>query len=744
MRIASHGNGCRTGISRLRSSPVRSMSAPTDPSSLPGRRPRTGRRTRSLLAACLALAPSAAAAQAGGAGPPGAAALADAAWPPPGIRLARELAAAAPDVRWAPDGRLLYSVRRREGISWRALDPKTGTEAPYTPPAGPSAPRRRVVHAGLFTYRPPVFEAASPDGRWFAGTHGGNVWVRPGIGDDSVQATADGTADFGYDVDGAKWSPDERVLAVKKLDARGVPTVPLVDWNAPGQPVARHPYSRAGEPIERAELYVVDRTGGDPVRVGPGSSDAPYVYIVGWSRNGRELYFTRTTRLMKQVTLLAADSRTGRARTILTETSPTYVGGPVMLRGNDLILDVLRPFRLLSDGRRLIWTSARDGWHRLYLYDVAGKLIRPLTPSGSDVAGIQAVDERRGLLYYTAPVDSAHPYDIALFRVRLSGGDPQKLLTGPTFPRFRGLAFDSARDFFWVRRGGVDRAPVVEVRRADGRLVRTLWSGEAIARAAGWKPPEPVTAKASDGKTDLYGLLFKPRGFEPRRRYPVVLDVYPFDSHVPRTLSAGASDQALADLGFIVMVVDGRGAGGRGLAFRDAFYGEFGQHEVADQVAALKRVAADRPWMDMDRVGVMGGSWGGYETLRAMVLEPDLFRAGVASAPAADLRRFRVSIEPFMGCLPKDCPDAYDRGAVTPLLDRLKGKLMILHGTRDDDVPFGETMDLVAALRRAGKPYQLVVFPGGDHSISWRPDRPYWWLRATGFLRESLGGPEAR
>ncbi|HET6633523.1 MAG TPA: prolyl oligopeptidase family serine peptidase [Streptomyces sp.] len=699
-----------------------------------------------LMAAGALFTPPAAIAQASGAP-----SSPDHAWPPPAIRLARELSAAAPSVRWAADGRLIRSVRKgggggaSAGGTWVGLDPRTGKEAPYTPPELPPGSRPRAVHPGLFSYVPPVFEAASGDGEWFAGTHGGNVWVRS-ISGDSLRVTTDGTLEDAYDVQGAKWSPDGRLLAVKRLDRRGIPTIPVVAWSAPGQPVTRHFYSRAGQKLVRSTLYVIDREGGEPVKIDLGTGDDPYLNIVGWSPDGSQVYVLRTSRLMKRQRLMAADPRTGRSRTVLEETSRTYVHGAFdgvpFLRGYDFALDLLRPCWLLSDGRRFIWSSSRDGWNRLYLYALDGTLIRTLTPPGSGVERVTAIDEEGEWVYYTAQVDSARPYDVSLARVRLSGGRPQRLVTGPTLPLLRGMGFGPSHDFFWVRRGGIDQPPTIELRRADGPLVRTLWSGDSILRAAGWKAPEQVKVKAADGETDLYGLLFTPRDFDPGRKYPVIDVVYPFGLNVPRTISAAGRDQALADLGFVVMVVDGRGTDGRGTAFTDAFYGEFGQHEVGDQVAALRQLAAERPYMDVDRVGVMGDSWGGYETLRALVLEPELFRVGVAGSPAADPRRFRVSVEFLMGCLPKDCPEAYDRAAVTPLLERLEGKLMILHGTADLDVPFGETMELVSKLREAGKPYTLVIFPGQGHDISWRPERPYWWKRVTEFLKQNLGGPE--
>lgn len=651
---------------------------------------------------------------------------------PIGVLLQR----AAPSVHWTADGLLVYSVSEGDSVSHRSINPRTDVDRPYIAPDSPKREEPRIVRPGLFAHRPPVRELPSPDQRWFAGTTDGQVWVRTANTEDRTRLATDGQPEYGYDIEGAKWSPDARLLAVKKLDARDVPTIPIVHWSEPGQPVVRHPYSRAGEPIPRAELYVVDPEGGKPTRVELGDGDAPYLQIFGWSGSGDELYFMRTSRLTDRVELMAADPRTGRSRTILTETSDTFVVGLPLLHGYNMVVDEwLKLMVPLDDGRRFIWTSERDGWRRLYLYDFDGTLIRALTPPDSEVYRLEAVDEERGCVYYTAAVDPDQPYEVSVLRAPLDGGSPERLVAGPTFDR---LEFDASRDFFWTMRGGPDRAPVIELRASDGALVRELWSGAEIARAAGWVPPEAFSANAADGETELFGLLFRPRDFDPERSYPVVDHLYlgAFTTQVPRSMlnRTYSTSQALADLGFLVMVVDARGSPLRGKAFQDAFHGRIGQHEIADHAAVLRQLAAERPYMDLERVGAFGHSWGGYAALRAILQEPELFRVAVASAPAVDLEDFRVAVEPYMGCLPDECAEAYEAGSNTRLVDRLQGKLLLLHGTSDDDVPFGDTVGLIDALIRAGKPYDLVVFPEGHHIIQ----GPYWWQRATSYLREHL------
>jgi dipeptidyl-peptidase 4 len=666
-------------------------------------------------------------------GPPGAAQEQPA---PDPLAPARALRMSAPMVHWNADGLLVYSFTRVDGGVHRALDPRTGAERPYVPPEVAAGEGPRVVRPGLFAHLPPIREVPTFDGGWFAGTRDGDVWVRPSGGGEAVRVTTMGQPRNGFDIEGAKWSPDGRRLAVRWLDEREVPTIPLVGWSEPGQPVERRPYSRAGEPIPHAALYFVGHDGGQPVRADLGGGGEPYLHIVGWSADGGELYLLRMSRLMDRLDLLGVDPRTGQSRVILSETAGSFIGGLPFLHGYTARLEELNHVVPLQDGRRFVWTSERDGWRRLYLYDLDGTLVRPLTPAGSEVDRLEAVDEERGLVYYTARVDPHRPYDVALLRAPLRGGAPERLLTGPAFYE---IEFDPSLDFFWTMRAGLDAPPVFELRKADGAEARELWSGAQIVRELGWTLPEEVRATAADGETELFGLLFKPRDFDPTRKYPIVDHIYlgPHTAHVPRSLVSLTyfESQDLANLGFLVLVVDARGTPERGRAFQDAFFGQFGQHEIADHAAVLRHLAAERPYIDLERVGAIGHSWGGYGVLRALLLEPELYRVGVAIAAAVDLEHFRVSIEPFMGCLPADCPEAYELGSSTRLADRLQGRLLLVHGTSDDDVPFGDAVRMMGALNRASRPYDVVIFPEADHAIG----EPYAWERVRSYLREHLG-----
>ncbi len=655
-------------------------------------------------------------------------------WPPKAVLAVDAMFESTPDVHWGESGVLV--VASADGSRTTALDPVSGDEVAYLPSQPePARDEARAVRPGLFAHRRPVLELPAPDFQSFAGTSAGDVWIRAAGSDEQSRLTDGGRADWGFDIEGAKWSPDGRRLAIKKLDIRGVPTIPLIHSGEDVEPVTRIRYSRVGEPVPNAELFIVSREGGEQVRIEPGKMVAPYLYIVGWSASADSVYFMRMDRLMKRLEFRIADAATGTSRLILAEESDTYIIGIPFLQGNDAELDNEVQSVILLDDDRFLWTSERDGWRRVYLYELDGRLVRPLSAEGSDVGFVDGIDTEGSWLYYTAMVDVERPYDETLMRVSLSGGEPERLVTGPFFDA---VEFDEDFSHFWTNRLDADMPPVIELYSKDGLLVREIWSAAGIARDTGWHPPEKFTARATDGVTDLHGLLFTPADLDPSRKYPVVEKIYlgPFTSSVPRW--PAGNPQGLADLGFVVMMVDARNTPGRGREFGDAFYGEYGQHEIADHAGVLRQLGRDRSYMDLERVGVEGFSWGGYSVLRAMLLEPDLYRVGVAGAPAVDLEHFRVSIEPYLGCFPSDCPEVFELGSNTALVDRLKGKLLLMHGTSDDDVPFEETIRMITALTEAGKEYDLAVFPEGNHGISWQSHRRYYWERMTRYFLEHL------
>jgi len=596
------------------------------------------------------------------------------------------------------------------------LDTYTITRVPALSQAEEKRLLPQVVRKGLFAHWPPVKEVLSPDRQWFAGVKEHNLRLRSTQDTRSVQITNDGIKDFEWDVEGAKWSPDSFRLAVTKVDYRKVPQIPIVHWTGLTEEVEWMRWRKVGRPLPQTELYVVDIRSQRKVRVDTGKELDQYIEIVGWRPDNSELLFLRTNRTLKRMSLMAANSTTGATRVILTESQETFIiGGYVYYVG---WVDWLRPFTLLEDGKRFIWMSERDGWNHLYLYDLEGTLLRRLTGGAFPVVKVVAVDEKAGWVYFTAHGDKQRTYDTHLYRVDLEGKKFTRL-TEPTGQH--DIQFAPSKTLFLDAHSSLDRPPVVELRRADGTPLQTLSIANIDALGdLRWKPPEEFVVKAADGKTDLYGVLYKPFDLDLNKKYPVIELMYagPQITFVPRTFTdwRGINPQALAQLGFITFKVDGRGTPERGKVFQDEVYGNFGSTEIPDHLAALKQLAKKRPYMDLSRVGIFGHSWGGYFAIRAMLLAPDVYHVGIASAPAVAMSDFSRFIEPYMG-LPKNNEEAYEYGSNLRLAGNLKGKMLLIHGTSDDDVPFSGTVKMVEALIRAGKPYDLLVLPEQTHAI---------------------------
>ncbi len=595
------------------------------------------------------------------------------------------------------------------------FDTYTITQAPILSEEQKSRLVPQVVERDVAGH-PFVMEVLSPDLRWFAGIRDYNLWLRSTNEDHNVQMTTDGSKDDEWDVEGARWSQDGSKLALMKVDYSKVPKIPIVHWLKSTEEVEwvpiRSSFSRTkvGRPLPRLELFVVDVRSKEQIRINSGEEPNQHLHIVGWRPDGSEMLFLRASRTLQKLELMAANPYTGTSRVLLTETQTTFVVGINIFRSFESM------FSLLEGGTGFIWMSEREGWNHLYLYDIDGNLIRRLTPGDFPVESIEGVDEKTGWVYFTAHADKQRPYDTQLYRVNLEGKRLSRLTKGAGE---HDIQLSPSMEFFLDTHSSVDRPPVVELRKADGTLVRTLTKANIDAlKELNWRPPEKFVVKAADGKTDLYGILYKPYDFAPDRKYPVIESIYgcPQLTVVPRSFTdrRGIVPQALAQLGFIVFKVDARGTPGRGKDFQDVVYGNMGRHEIRDHVTTLKQLAERRPYMDLGRVGITGRSCGGYFTIRAMLLAPDVYRVGVARAPVVDLY-YGNAMEVYMG-LPKDNKEAYEYASNLPLAGNLKGKLLLIHGTSDFSAPLSQTIRMTQALIQAGKPYDMLVLPDQDHA----------------------------
>ena len=585
------------------------------------------------------------------------------------------------------------------------LDKYTITPASDLPEDKKTHAKPRIIEKRFYSEDVELKEISSPDRQWFLGTEDYNLYFRSQYDGRIEKLTKDGVEDYEWSVRGAKWSPDSHKIAVKKVDQRHVHRFPIVLWLKKIEDVEWLPYTKSGGPLPRAELFVIDISTMTKTRVRIDDEDDQYINIIGWMPDGSELVFTKANRVWNRLELLAADPETGSTRLILRETSKTFIGR----LGRDLI-----PV-FFKDWKKFIWTSERDGWQHFYLYNIKGDLISQLTKGAFPVVGVVAIDEKEGWVYFTAHAEE-RPYDTHLYRVDLKGRGYIRLteMTGQ-----HSIQFSPSNKFFLDNHSSITRPPMAELRKADGTKLQTLSraSIDALERM-NWSPPEEFIVKAADNKTDLYGVLFKPCNFDPGQKYPVIDYIYngPNRTNVPRTFTSSLWPRALAQMGCVVIVVDGCGTPERGKQFQDVVYKKFGRNEIPDHVAALRELAEKKKYMDLSRVGLLGGSWGGYMTIRAMLMAPDLYHVGIAYYPVADLYDHTKGIERYMG-LPQNNRDAYEYASNIRLADQLKGRLLLIAGTSDVNAPFTATMKMVDALIKANKPFNLIVIPEQDHSF---------------------------
>jgi len=627
--------------------------------------------------------------------------------------------------------------------------------------------------------------AGSPDGKRAVFQRGHNLWIRDLASGGERPLTTDGSSDFPYSYTafrttyveerrgtakptypGVSWSPDGRYILAVRSDRRGVKTGPyVVEYLAPDAPRPITHQIAIPTPADAPEtpysLVLIDMADGSIVPVDGGALGfhdyAPYWAIVGepgWNMRDGELYLVTATRDSRAIGVVAVNLETGSSRTVLEERGDHYLN--------------LNPFdyhvpnvRLLAERGELLWWSERSGWGHLYRYDAkTGVLKNPVTQGQWGVFDIVRVDERAGIVYFTAGGKEAgrNPYYRHLYRAKLDGRD-LRLLTPEdadhvysNFP-VRGLnghddvpvrRFSPSGRYFVDSFSTVSQPPRTMLRKANGAIVAKLVDADAGALlATGWKPPERLVAKSADGKHDIHGIMLKPTNFDASRRYPVIEQIYggPQVSFAPQgftdTLGGRASYmQALAELGFLIVVQDGRGTPRRSRDFHVAPMKDEDSFALADHVAGIKTAARSRPYMDLDRVGITGISFGGYASARSILLFPDFYKSAVSIAGPHDYRTMisSISVERFFG-VPGTDGDAYARVDNLHLADRLQGKLMLIAGEIDQNVPFNQTVALSDALIKAGKEFDLVLVPNAAHDVGYHP---YAIRRLAGFFLRHL------
>ena len=573
-------------------------------------------------------------------------------------------------------------------------------------------------------------EVLSPDRKRAAYIKEDNLWVRDTQTGTRTQLTTDGIKNFGYATDNAgwrssdrpvlAWSPDSRKIATFRQDQREVSDMYLVTTNV-GKPTLKQwkyplPGDKVIPTIERVIIEVdvprVIRLQVQPdlhrATLSDDISSSGTFDDVNWTQDGTRLAFVSTSRDHKQEKIRLADAQTGTVREVFEETVATqYESGWGAIN-----------WRYLAPTNEFIWLSERDNWGHLYLYDGAtGKLKNQITKGEWVVTRLLKVDEKKRMLYFmTVGRQAANPYFAQLCQI---GFDGKQFAVLTPEPGNHQVSLSPSGAYFVDTYSAPDVPAVSVVRSLDGKTMPLERADISRLTATGWRAPTPIRVKAHDGQTDLYGLMYTPTNLDPAKKYPVVDYIYPGPqggSVGNWSFSAARKDnQALAELGFVVVEIEGTSNPLRSKSFHDMSYGNMADNTLTDQITGIQQLARQYPYMDLERVGIWGHSGGGFATATAMFRFPDFFKVGIAESGNHDNRNYEDDWgERYNGLT---SASDYEAQANQNWAKNLKGKLMLAHGMMDDNVPPSNTLLVVEALQKANKDYDLVLFPNSGHGF---------------------------
>lgn len=672
------------------------------------------------------------------------------------------------DANWLADGRFWYVRTTATGTENVVVDPvKKTREVVATPPAGPAADAGQATGAGRggrgggraggggrggagggaattrtcgpnvtgTTGTPPL--SMSPDGSKGVFICDWNLWVRDTATGQERQLTTDGVKDNGYATSNAgwstsaapslSWSPDGKKIATQQQDERKVGDMYLVETPVNGgHPVLRAwKYPLPGDPdVAMISRVVINVETGKMTRLLTAtdfhramSEDNIDMSEYLWSPDSARLGFVSTDRFHKNSTAKLADVTNGEVRTLFTETEKTHVQTRVQ-------------WQILWDSNEVLWYSQRDDTAQMYLYDLAsGKVKNPITSGVGPITRIARVDRATRTMWFEAvgKEKGQDPYFTHFYKVGLDGKNVVSLTpdngthTATVSPDGK-YVIDSFSQ--------PDVAPETTLRDGTtGALIMALEKADISKLVAtGWKPPMQIKMMAADGKTEIYGMLFRPTNFDPSKKYPIINNAYPgpqSGSVGSRAFTAARGDkQALAELGFIVVSIDGTGTPNRSKSFTDAYYGAMGRHNtIPDQIAGMKELAKKYSWIDIDKAAMWGHSGGGFITADALLRAPynDFFKVGIAESGNHDQRQYEDDWgERYQGPLVKnaDGTDNYSVEATQNFAAGLKGHLLLIHGTMDNNVPPYNTLLVADALTKANKEFDLIMVVNSGHGYT--------------------------
>jgi dipeptidyl-peptidase 4 len=607
----------------------------------------------------------------------------------------------------------------------------------------------------------PFYEVVSPDKKWVAFSKEYNLWVRNLETKKEIQLTHDGEYqnNYGATPEGNTmwitmkmmtggnvppvliWAKDSKKILTQKIDQRHVKELHLLQFAPQGcsRPVLHtYRYPMPGDDLSKGEIYILDVEKRTSTK-----ADLPLIEIdflgpvelkmLWWDEESKKGYYVQASRDHKTLAFWEIDAESGQTRKLLEEKGNTYVeAGPVLGAGPSV-----KVF-----GKQFLWWSERDGWEHLYCYDLeTGAFINQVTMGPFSVYDIKHVDEEKGWVYLRAGGREAgrDPYFLHLYRSHLDGSELQ-LLTPENATHE--ITFSKSGKYFVDTFSRVDLPPVTVLRGCNGDLVKQLEEADiSKLKDIGWGAPEPFCVKALDGVTDLYGVIFRPSNFDPGRSYPVIEGIYPGPQHTrtPKGFLSIYPDHSLAELGFIVVTIDGLGNCLRDKANHDVSYGKFQEAgDLENHIYGMRQLAARYPCMDLNRVGIYGHSGGGFASTKAILKFPEFYKVAVSSAGNHDQRGYIAGWgELYNGLLEGD---NFVAQANANLAGNLKGKLLLATGDMDDNVHPALTIQMADALIKANKDFDLIILPNTNHMTSMM--NAYFIRRSWDYFVRNLGGNE--
>ncbi|MCR4416426.1 MAG: S9 family peptidase [Ignavibacteria bacterium] len=527
-------------------------------------------------------------------------------------------------------------------------------------------------------------------------------------------------------IDGWRFSNDGKQIAFWQLDQSPVPEIEIQQFDSLYFNSIKMRYPKAGAHNSIVKIGVVDLSSGEIKWMNIGDEKDIYIPRIYWTTRENELAIIRLNRLQNKLELLLADTRTGNSKVIYTDTDSCWVDVEFM----DLYF--------FNNKKNFLISSERNGFKHFYLYDYSGKLIRQITSGQWEADRLVEVDEKNNLLYFTSGL--GNPLIRNLYRVSLDGKGLTRLTP------FEGTSFiNSSPNFkyFIVTNSSVKSVSKTFLMDNKGKILDTLINNsnlEKVLTEYNFSTPEFITFTTSDGVV-LNAMMIKPADFDPEKKYPVLFYNYSGPgSQIVRDIWGGTQylwHQMLAQEGYIIFMIDNRGTGGRGKAFKNIVYKNLGHWEVNDLVEAAKYLMS-LPYVDPERIGIWGWSYGGYISALTILEGNEYFKCAVSVAPVTHWKFYdTIYTERYMST-PELNPEGYEKSAVTNKADKLKGKLLLIHGTADDNVHFQNTVVLVDELIKANKQFNVMFYPGKDHGIAGGKTRLQLFTLITNFIKENL------